>query len=338
MPTAENARLQYEAGQSKVSMAALTDSGDHKYFKSADNFWSKRSGYAPTVRPDGLATGGAVTPAVSSAAEKVDVAALTCYLAGTLTNVDADTDIVCTRPSGGSPANTHIINSITVTALGAIAAVAGTPGTSFSETRNAAGGPPLIDVGAIEIAQVKFSAAASGDVTADEIFQIPGDSTERYDYPTWVENRSKVESGSAGYAGVTFDSALPLIHTGPTAKPIYAEYYEPLFANVPKAVDFVPPEESHSVSSTQIYGGTVGASSKSLGQGSFTAFFESGIYEGFEQLKGENLWFKFYPDRTKTPYIACQGILGVTRSFPAGDNIKAACTISAESVAEDIAS
>jgi len=161
---------------------------------------------------------------------------------------------------------------------------------------------------------------------------------ERYDYPTWTEKRSHVENGTAGYAGVEFDSALPLIHTGPSAKPVYAEYYEPTFANIPKSADFVPPEESHSMTSTQIYGGTVGASSKSLGQGSFTAYMESGIYEGFEQLKGENLWFKFYPDRTKSPYIACQGILGVTRSFPAGDSIKAACTISAESLADDIAS
>ena len=338
MPTAENAKLQYEAGQSKVAMAALTDSGDHTYFKSGDNFWSKRSSFEPNVKPDGLATGGAVIPAVSGTSDLVDVAALTCYLAGVLTTVAAGTDKSCTRPSGGSPVNTHIINSITITALGAIAVVAGTPGTRFSAARNAAGGPPLIDVGAIEIAQVKFTAAATADVLASEIFQVPGDSQERYDYPTWVENRSYVTSGVAGYAGVTFDSAIPLIHTGPTAKPIYAEYYEPSFANVPKSSDFVPPEESHSVSSTQIYGGTVGASSKSLGQGSFTAFMDSGVYEGFEQLKGENLWFKFYPDRTKSPYIACQGILGVARSFPAGDNIKAACTISAESVADDIAS
>jgi len=336
MPTAENARLQYEAGQSKVAMAALTDNGDHLYFKSGDNFWSKKSGYEPNVKPDGLATGGAVIPAASGTKEAVDVSGLTCYLAGVKTTVPADTDVVCTRPSGGSPANTHIINSITVTALGAIAVVAGTPSTSFSPTRNAAGGPPLIDVGAIEIAQVKFNAAATAIVDADEIFQVPGDSQERYDYPTWQENRSYVESGSAGYAGVTFDAALPLDHTGPAAKPVYAEYYEPSFANVPKATDFIPPEESHSVTSTQIYGGTVGASSKSLGQGSFTAMLETGVYESFEQLKGQNLWFKFYPDRTKAPYLACQGILGVTRSFPAGDNIKASCTISAENVADDV--
>jgi hypothetical protein len=337
MPTASEARLKYEAGQSKVAMAALTDSGDHKYFKSNDNFWSKRSGYAPNVKPDGLATGGAVTPAASLTNNDIDVAALTCYLAGVLTSVSAAADQACTRPSGGEPANTHIINSITVTAAGAIAVVAGTPGTSFSATRGAAGGPPLIDVGAIEIQQVKFTSAAAAPVDASEIFGIPGDSQERYDYPTWTENRSYVEKGVAGYAGVTFDSALPLIHTGPAAKPVYAEYYEPVFANIPDAVDFVPPEESHSVSSTQVYGRTVAASSKSLNQGSFSALMESAIYEGFEQLKGENLWFKFFPDRTKPPYIACQGILGVTRSFPAGDSIKAACTISSESVADDVA-
>jgi hypothetical protein len=54
--------------------------------------------------------------------------------------------------------------------------------------------------------------------------------------------------------------------------------------------------------------------------------------------KDANLWFRFYPDRYKTPYILSQGKLGIGRTFPAGDNIKAACTISSTVAATEKAS
>ena len=63
MATAENAKLQYEAGQNAAAMAALTNSGDATNFTSAASLWSGRSGYAPVVRPNGLLTGGAVADA-----------------------------------------------------------------------------------------------------------------------------------------------------------------------------------------------------------------------------------------------------------------------------------
>ena len=66
MATAENAKLQYEAGQNAVAMSALTDSGDQTEFTSAATLWSGRSGYAPVVRPNGLLTCGAITPAAGT--------------------------------------------------------------------------------------------------------------------------------------------------------------------------------------------------------------------------------------------------------------------------------
>ena len=44
MATAESAKLEYEAGQQAVAMAALTDSGDHLKFNSAATLWSGRAG------------------------------------------------------------------------------------------------------------------------------------------------------------------------------------------------------------------------------------------------------------------------------------------------------
>jgi len=325
MANAENAKLQYEAGQTSQAMSALTDSGDATVFTSTASLFSKKSGYAPDVRPNGLITGGAVTPAVSATNDKVDVAALTCYLAGIKTTVAADTDVSITR---AVTTDTHSITSITVDSTGAIAAVAGTDGTAFVETRGAAGGPPFIPVGSIEIAQVRTTSNTAGLVTADEIFSVVGVHQERYDYP--------IHSIDYSTGKIEFASALPLIHTGSVPKKVYASYAAPIFSDISLASDFVPAETSHSVSSTQVYGSTIGSSSSSLGQSSFTAYLNDGVGDALVGLKNETLWFKFFPDRYKTPYILTQGKLGIARTFPSGDNVQAACTISAESESVEV--
>ena len=326
MSTAENAKLQYEAGQQAYSMSALTNTGDAMTFESAAVLFSKKSGYAPDVRPNGLITGGAVVASVAVANNNVDVAALSCYLAGVKTVVTAAVDQTCARAA----TNVSKINSITVNSSGAIAVVAGTDGTTsaFSETRAAAGGPPLIPVGSIEIAQVRYTGNTAAAVAAAEIYQVVGLHQERYDYPIFDINYAD--------ANVKFASALPLIHTGAVPKKVYASYSDAIFADIQLASDFKPAETSNSVSSKQVYGTTLGSSSSSLGQGSFTAFLDDGIGDALVSLKNQILWFKFFPDRYKTPYMLTQGKLGITRTFPAGDSIQAACTISAASASVEV--
>jgi hypothetical protein len=337
MATAENAKIQYESGQDLVAFVALTDQGDHKDFRSADPLWSNKSGYVPDVKPNGLATGGAVSIAATVANDKVDVAALTCYLAGVLTSVGASAALDIARPTAS-----HVKYSITVTAAGAISAVKGAESTSFSTERGADGGPPLILPDSIEIAQVWLDSATPAVIAATEIKQVIGTHCERYDYPTWTEKRFNVEGGVIGNAGIEFSSALPLIHSAASPvsavpKLVYAQYYEPAFTDITKSVDFVPPETNYSVSSKQIYGTTLGSSSASLNQGSFTAFLQDGISDGLLSLKGANLFFRFFQNRlNSTPYILAQGILGVSRQFPAGDQISAACTISSEEAAVEV--
>lgn len=337
MSTAENAKIQYESGQDLVSFVALTDQGDHKDFRSDDPLWSNRAGYQPDVKPNGLATGGVVSAAASGSDDVVDVAALTCYLAGDLTSVEAESDLSITRPTLD-----YVKYSVTVTSGGAISAVKGEEGNSFSTTRGAAGGPPYILPDSIEIAQVWLSSATPAVITADEIKQVVGTHCERYDYPTWTEKRFNVESGIIGNAGIEFASALPLIHSAespvsPVTKAVYAQYYEPAFTDIPKSSDFVPPETTHSVSSKQIYGQTLGSSSESLNQGSFTAYLEDGISDGILGLKNADLFFRFFQNRlNSTPYILMQGKLGISRTFPASDQIQAACTISAAEAAAEV--
>jgi hypothetical protein len=324
MATAENAKLQYEAGQNAVAMSALTNSGDRTSFTSAATLWSRRSGFAPVVRPNGLLTGGAVTTNGSN--NTVSIASLTCNLNGTVTAVAAGT-LVASRPS---TAVAKVV-SLTVNASGALAAVPGADGasTTFSETRGANGGPPLIPTDSIEIGQVRYTSNTAGVVLSTEIFQVVGLHVERADFPLF-----DVLPGSGT---VRFLDALPAIHTGPVPKAVFASYASPVFADVALASDYVPAETSHSVTSTQVYGTTLGSSSSTLGQGSFTAFLTNGVSDPLVALKNQVLWFRFYPDRYATPYILDQGKLGIARTFPAGDRIQAACTISAEQASTEVA-
>jgi hypothetical protein len=324
MPTAESAKLQYEAGQSSTAMTLLTNSGDETTFTSAASLWSRRSGYAPVVRPNGLLTGGVVTPHASDN-DKVNVAALTLNLNGVVTTVNAGTATI-TR---GVSSDTHNITSITINSSGSIAAVSGTDGTSFSETRGANGGPPLIAVDSVEIGQVRTTSVSAGLVTAAEIFQVVGTHQERADFPLFSVNY--------GSGSVTFLSVLPEIHTGPVPKRVYASYAAPIFSDVQLASDFVPPETTHAVTSTQVYGTTLGSSTSTLNQGTFTAYLTNGVSDALVTLKNQELWFRFYPDRYASAYILSQGKLGIARTFPAGDNIAAACTISASAAATEVA-
>jgi hypothetical protein len=222
------------------------------------------------------------------------------------------------------------VNSVTINSSGAIAMVAGTDGstTAFSETRAAAGGPPLIPTTSIEIAQVRVITKSAGVITSAQIFSVIGTHRETASYPQYTVDYS---TGT-----ITFLAALPDSHTGPTPKQTFASYAAPIFSEVALADAFTAPETSNSVSSTQIYNTTLGSTSSTLGQGGFTAYLENGVNDTLVTLKNQNLWFRFYPDRYASPYVLCQGKLGIARTWPAGDNIQAACTISAESAAIEV--
>lgn len=339
MGTAENAKIQFESGQDLVAFAMLVDQGDHKAFRSDDQLWSNRGGYEPEVKPNGLATGGVITPANSGDDDAVDVAALSCFVSGLPVIVLADTDVGIVRAvSGGTPFKK---SSITVKA-GAIVVVAGLEGAAFSVVRGAAGGPPLIPLADVEIGQVWTSSVSGDQLLVTEIKQVIGTTTEMYNYPTWQQVRFNVQDGIAGNAGIDFDAPLPLIHSASSPgsaqpKEVFVQYYTPTFSDIAKTEGFVPAETSHSISSKQIYGMTIGASAQSLGQGAFTAFLEDGISDGLLKLKNENLFFKFYQNRLNAyPFILGQGKLGISRTFPAGDQITAACTISSETAFAEV--
>jgi hypothetical protein len=322
MSTAENAKIQYEGGQTSYAMAALTNSGDATTFTGAGAPWSRYSGFAPVIRPNGLLTGGELS--VNATDNVVNIAALTCNLNGVVTSVNAGT----LTASRGVSSDTHRITSLTINNSGAFAAVAGVDGTSFSETRGADGGPPFIPTTSIEIGQVRLTSVTDDGLAASELFSTPNVHREMGNYPSFTTN---YRTGS-----VTFIAALPLIHTSSVPKAVHASYATPIYADVPSGADFVAPETTHSVTSTQVYGGTLGSTTSTLNQGSFTAYLEDGVTDPLVGQKNQILWFKHFPDRTKSPYLLCQGKLGIARTFPAGAAIQAACTISAESAASEV--
>jgi len=324
----ENSRVDYESGVTPFAMSAMTNSGDRIKFTSSATLFSEATGSAPDVRPDGVLTGGAVTPAAAAGVNNVDVAALTCYLAGVKTTVAAGADKAITRPATA----VSKINSITINSAGVITVIAGTDGatTAFSETRGAAGGPPFIPVGSIEIAQVRVVSNTAAVITAAQIFSTIGTHREKADFPVFTTNNAD--------GTVSFSQALPASHTGSVPKGVFASYAEPIFTEQPFANDFVPAETTHSTSSSQVYGATVGASSSSLNQGSFTAILKDGITDDILGRKNETLWFRYFQDKFKSAYILTQGKLGISRTFGAADNPKVNCTVSPKIASVDRAS
>lgn len=322
MAITDNPKLEYESGQSLNDWETMTDAGDAALFEATFAPWSGRAGFEAEVRPWGLATGGAINAGTGN--DSVTVAALTAYMPGAagaqgdgLVNV-ASGDVTVERAA----TDTHMITSVTVDATGALAVVAGTEGTAFSEARGEAGAPPLIPVDSIEIGQVRVAKSAAAPVNDTEVFQVVGAHQERYDSPVWQTDPAAGE--------VHFAVALPKIHTGDTPKQVSVRGYTPIFAEIPRASDWVPAETSHSTNSTQIYNGTLGSVSESLGQASFTYYGDGDATDPLVKLKNSRLWFRWQQNRHRAPFSLTQGILGISRTYPAGDHVNISCTVSAE--------
>lgn len=332
MPDASQAILYYEADQTPVAMAELTNQGDNLDFRSTSQIWSGKAGKAPEVRPNGVYDGGAVIPAVSGTNDLVDIASTRAYIAGVLTTIAAATDQTVNRPT----TDTHQKHSIQITSGGAFSIVEGTEGTSFSDTRDAAGGPPAVLATSIELAQVWLSAQASAAISTDEIYQTVGTHQERWDYPSWEVNYINVSNGALGYAGITFLSALPTIHTASAVKDVYASHYTPVWQEIVDAYDWVPPANTISINSTEVYGRVKGGKTQSLGAGSFSAHLNDGVSDNILRHQNAKIWFKFLPNRLNSPYQLGQGYMALSQQFPAGGNIGASFTVAAEAQASNI--
>jgi len=328
-------KIKVEAAATPFVFTAMTDSGDHLTFSTTNTPWS-RADADPVFGGYGVITGGAVFPAASTTNDMVDAAAVELFApamtganssTGKLT-VAADTDLSCTR---GATSNTHIINSITVDSTGAYAVVSGTATTAFSETRGAAGGPPFIPVGSIEVAQVRLTSVTAGPILSTEIYSAPGVHQERYDNPPFTP---KYLEGK-----LVFSSALPLIHTGAVPKKVYVRGSTPVYADVNDAKDWVPAESSDSVAADTNYDRTIAASiSSTLNAASFKMAMADGVTDFILGLVGKRVIVKFYPNKNGTAYQLTQGYLSKTRTFPVKGNPIGAFTLAPDQPSVDFAS
>lgn len=325
----DKAVIYYESGQNAHAMEAMT-STDGKVFSASFKPFSAASGFDVKVMPVGLANGGAITP--SSSSDEVIVAeALVIMPHVAASNSDGQLTVSggllsVSRPTGSD----FIIHSVTVNASGSLSIVSGTEGSGFVETRGVSGGPPLIPVDSVEIGQVRLTSTSPGVISTGEIKQVPGLHQELSDFPVYEID---YENGAAIFA-----QELPAIHDGDAPKQVYVSGFTPIFAETPKGYDWVPSEESYSTSSQKVYGAAIGSTSTSLQQASFSAILKDGITDNILKAVGENIWVRFKQDRNRAPNQLTQGILGISRTFPADGNVVGAFTLSPESKTRDLAS
>ena len=320
MTTSQKSKIAVELGRTRVDYAVMTDAGDHRIFTAGDPLWSGKSGYEPDVRPNGIVSGQRLLSTHASN-DTVTIAAFTAYSKGQLHEVAA-TSLAMTRPDTSD----FKICSVIMDDAGAINEVEGTEGTEFSDTRGAAGGPPLIPVDAVELGQVRFSSQGSAVITADEIYQDVGNHAEYADYPVPetfnIGSGIKAESAAERYAHVKFNEVLPPSHDGGVPKRVYIKYYVPVFTVMPRVSDYKPAALGISKSSVSIYegsgvSGAIGSmKADSVGDVSFTVYTNDNITDGILREEGEIISVKFWQDANKAPYILSQGMLGVDTDFP----------------------
>jgi hypothetical protein len=317
---AKDAQLQLESGATFYNFEAGTNSGDNKKFTLSGTYLSmlENDGFGnsrqPVVRLDGIKTGGNIIPAVSLTDDLVDVAALTCFLAGVDTSVAVDTDVAVTRPA----VSQKKISSVTVTSAGVVAVIAGSDSTdnTFYTARDVAGGPPYVPVGSIEIGLIKLDSDSAAPITTSEIFVAP----ELAYIPSFELVLDE--------AAVNFLAALPAIHTAAVTRAVYCKHYDPAFITLSGISNMVTPDINETGNDEITYGGIATAVSRSgRNTGSFDALLSGEPGDPILQHVNGIRVMKFFPDKFKTSHQLLWASYAMARNYPADTAMKATCNL-----------
>ena len=283
-PTGTNLRLMVEDSAEASAAEQAVDSGDGKKFSSTGSRFSllakdeTGTDRRPVVRPDGLQNGCMVSPAVSGADDALDVYGGKVFIANSAVTVSPQTDIAVTRPA----ASMKNCSCVVINASGITSVVDGTDGSSFSDTRGTAGGPPYVPVGQVELATVRLDSEVAAPVTTDEIFFAP-------EYTHTPSYRLLPYTASLEFA-----SPIPLIHTGGVAKEVWIQWYEPSLTQL-DVVTVRPPAASFEIDRAT---GTIERAK--LKSGSIVCSL-SGIQTDLaRRIDGGVRLFEFMPDSTQT--------------------------------------
>lgn len=343
---AKNGRIKYEGGQSTVGYTAMTDSGDQTIFTvSGAPLYSGRSGFEPTARPDGIVsvTGGGFPLTVHATNDTVTIAGGTCYFAGVLVTW-ADTTKTITRGGIGTE---WMKNSVIVNSSGVVSVIQPDGHASaFSLVRGAAGGPPTLTVGSVELGQIHTDSDTAAAITATEIKQNPSaDQAEWSSQTVWSINNIGIGQKSSftgansaeKNAHVTFSDALAITHgaavdgAATTARAIYLTYSVPSMSNAAYAKDWKGALNAVSLTSEQFFDATRGSTSTALNAGSFI-FSPAGnpVTDPLLKLSGELLTFQCYPDKNQLPYDIMQGYFSHDTTYVAEGVYSSAITVTPE--------
>jgi len=332
MSISDNAVIDLEIGTPDAQVAALlTDSGDHKNFSFGYSPLSKQPGFAPVIMAAGVKS--MATPVGTAVDDQVSCPETVAVLPGG-TAADANTGLMTvaasletiTRATGSNV----LISSVTLKDDGTRVVVAGTEGSAFVATRDAAGGPPLIPADSIECFQVRLTGSTAAPVVASEISVVPGLTQENFDRPLYTIDYFDGE--------LDFSAPLPLIHTGGTIKRVWASGATPQFVEILKSSGYTPSETSYTANSTQIYGSTIGGRTANLNAGGFTAYLEDGHTDNLISAKGQERWVKFRQDRLLAPHQLTLATISIARSYPADNQVQAAVSLLSEAESRDYAS
>jgi hypothetical protein len=333
--------LYYEAGRTLVAFEQLTDDGAHKEFMHSSiqylsNYSTDTASYGPTVRPDGVRSGGNGTPGTAN--DTVDVTALNAYLAGVWYGTGGDSAAVAattlTITRGTVTTNPYKVNSVTLASSGAFVVVEGSGGTNFTTVdsgRGGAGQPPLIPLKSIECFQVRTTSSTAAVILASEIQSTPGTHREEAANPTPITRFSRETNHALGYCGVSFLEALPLIHTGSVTKGIWMKGYEASFSEWPDVRGFFGTDETGSLASEPFYRRAIGSVDKTLNAGAFEWGVGNPVTDAQLEAIGREVWFKFLPDSLQTAAIIVQGYVFGTPPNPAtGVNVSSMSVLATE--------
>jgi hypothetical protein len=309
-----------------VPIEQLTEIDGAKFSASGVRYWSAARDMHPVVMPNGIVSGGTVTPGTAN--DTVSVSAAELWLNGITTNVSASAAEAVTRGT----LNGFIVNAVTVNSAGAIVIIAGTEGTASSITIGAAGGPPYIPVDSVLVALVYFTDTSSALVLASEIKQATGQHMEMAAYPTW----NIAYSGGA----VEFTALLPLIHTGDAPKRVYASYASVevpgSFTKLLYTNNFKIPEKTFTGTTTDFYNDLkIVDISSVLENSTFDITFkeDAGIKKMIDYANGDKRWLIMYPDEYKTAHFLCPpAVLSRTRDAitASASSVKATITMMSE--------
>jgi len=229
-PTSDNLLLKIEDLFSAVGPELMINSGDHRLFSSSGIRFSlcasDENGVdrQPVVRPDGLRNGCRPVPAVSAAADAIDVNEGSAWFGGSLVNIPAVTGLAVPRPAAGNVMQVSIVAD----GAGSLSVLAGIEGVSFAAARGSAGGLPFVPVDKVETGFLKLSSAISAPVKENEIVFAPEFShSPGFDILPYT-------------ASALFRQPLPLIHAGSAPKKVYVTFSDPQTVLL-DVVSFSPP-------------------------------------------------------------------------------------------------